>query len=228
MRLRSDKELILLAFDSITNRTHHAFEASLIPEKIREDRDFMEEVLKVCPSLHIDHVPELLKDKQFVFVWAKVGEWVLNNLKLVPNEFLRDPAFQEILRGRFQAEEQMDRLSYIYALKEIPWKENEKQRDGFMTEYRKVAFKLNIPKYVLGEGWTDDADRKAFCEECKVLFQDIGWEIHSEKDNWYYDTAVSNKEHLYLKLVSLEGEILESSIPKIEKALSKAQTFEYT
>ncbi len=227
MQLRGDKELILLAFDSTMNRPHHAFELSLIPRKIREDRDFMEEVLKICPSLHIEHEPELLKDKKFVFLWAKAGEWVLNNLKLVPNEFLKDPAFQGILRSRFQEEEQMDQISYIYALKELPWGENKKQRDGFMTEYRKVAFKLNVPKYVLGEGWIGDADREGFCEECKTLFQSIGWEIHSKKDNWYYDTVVSNKEQLHLKPVSFEGEILESSIPKIEKALSKAKTFEY-
>lgn len=227
VRLRGDKELILLAFDSTMNRTHHAFDPSLIPKKICEDRDFMGEVLKICPFLHVDCVPELLKDKKFVFLWAEVGKWVLNNLKLVPHEFLRDPAFQEILRSRFQTEEQMDRLSYIYTLKEIPWKENEKQRDGFMTEYRKVAFKLNVPRYVLGEGWTDDADRKAFCEECKVLFQNIDWEIHNETDSWSYNTAVSNKEHLYLKPVSMKGEILESSIPKIEKALSKAKTFDH-
>ena len=61
--------------------------------------------------------------------------------------------------------------------------------------YRKVYFRIRTDCY--SSGWTSDADRTAFKEESRRLFQELGWAV-TFGHNGSCDTAAKDQQDLYL------------------------------
>ena len=61
--------------------------------------------------------------------------------------------------------------------------------------YRKVYFRIRTECY--SSGWSSDADRAAFKEESRRLFQELGWAV-TFGHNGSCDTAVKDQQDLYL------------------------------
>ena len=88
--------------------------------------------------------------------------------------------------------------------------------------YRKVYFRIRTDCY--SSGWTSDADRTAFKEESRRLFQELGWAV-TFGHNGSCDTAAKDQQDLYLHPSSFSGVIDEASIQPLQEQLSKARTF---
>ena len=61
--------------------------------------------------------------------------------------------------------------------------------------YRKVYFRIRTDCY--SSGWTSDADRTAFKEESRRLFQELGWAV-TFGHNGSCDTAAKDQQDLYI------------------------------
>ena len=90
--------------------------------------------------------------------------------------------------------------------------------------YRQVYFRIHTKGY--SSGWSSDADRSAFKEESRRLFQELGWTIKLGH-NGGCDVATKNQQNLYLHPTSFSGVIDESNIQSLQKQILKAQTFRY-
>ena len=90
--------------------------------------------------------------------------------------------------------------------------------------YRQVYFRIHTKGY--SSGWSSDADRSAFKEESRRLFQELGWTIKLGH-NGGCDMATKNQQNLYLHPTSFSGVIDESNIQSLQKQILKAQTFRY-
>ena len=88
--------------------------------------------------------------------------------------------------------------------------------------YRKVYSRIRTDCY--SSGWTSDADRTAFKEESRRLFQELGWAV-TFGHNGSCDTAAKDQQDLYLHPSSFSGVIDEASIQPLQEQLSKARTF---
>ena len=88
--------------------------------------------------------------------------------------------------------------------------------------YRQVYFRIRTDCY--SSGWTSDADRTAFKEESRRLFQELGWAV-TFGHNGSCDTAAKDQQDLYLHPSSFSGVIDEDSIQPLQEQLSKARTF---
>lgn len=99
--LRSDKDIIRMAFDqNLNGRRFFEHLPDLIPSETRADKEFMRELVTICPSLHVHRAPDILTDFETAKAWASNGKWFLSNLHVVPQEFLADPNMQAILLSR--------------------------------------------------------------------------------------------------------------------------------
>ena len=87
--------------------------------------------------------------------------------------------------------------------------------------YRKVYFRIRTDCY--SSGWTSDADRTAFKEESRRLFQELGWAVTCGPNG--SDTVTMGQQDLYLHPSSFSGVIDEASIQPLQEQLSKARTF---
>ena len=83
--------------------------------------------------------------------------------------------------------------------------------------------------YEWGKGWLDTSDRYAFYEEITNLFEDNGFIVREPSSSGACPVAVKpgTSESLYLHPMELEGPVLESDIPKIERLLKSGETFEF-
>ena len=88
--------------------------------------------------------------------------------------------------------------------------------------YRMVY--LRIQTYAYGSGWSSEADEAAFDEECRRLFQQLGWTLHAGA-NGVCDTVTKDRQDLYLHPTSFSGVMDESNIQPLQEQLSKARTF---
>jgi len=78
--------------------------------------------------------------------------------------------------------------------------------------YRKVYFRIRTDCY--SSGWTSDADRTAFKEESRRLFQELGWEFHAGRSG-IADTVTKDQQDLYLHPDSFSGVMEESGIREV-------------
>ncbi len=88
--------------------------------------------------------------------------------------------------------------------------------------YRKVYFRIRTGCY--NSGWSSDADRAAFKEESRRLFQDLGWAV-TLGSNGGCDTVAKDQQDLYLHPSSFSGVLEEDNIQPLQEQLSKAKTF---
>lgn len=90
--------------------------------------------------------------------------------------------------------------------------------------YRQVYFRIHTKGY--SSGWSSDADRSAFKEESRRLFQELGWTIKLGH-NGGCDVVTKDRQDLYLHPTSFSGVIKEDSIQPLQEQILKAQTFYY-
>lgn len=102
--LKSDKDIVRLAFDSSVKRRYYEHLPDLISEPLRNDIEFMSEVISICPHMHVFRTPELLKDKNFTNAWLKADGWFVNDLRLIPYRQLQDPQIHTYIYNRYKNE----------------------------------------------------------------------------------------------------------------------------
>ena len=94
--------------------------------------------------------------------------------------------------------------------------------------YRKVYFRIQAYAYGYGYGcnsdWSNEADEAAFEQECRSLFQQLGWTLHPGS-NGVCDTAAKDRQDLYLHPTSFSGVMEEANIQPLQERLSKGKTF---
>ena len=91
--------------------------------------------------------------------------------------------------------------------------------------YRKVYFRIQIHTYGYGSGWSSEADETAFGNECRSLFQQLGWTLHPGS-NGGCDTVTKDRQDLYLHPFNFSGVMDEASIQPLQEQLSKGKTFQ--
>ena len=88
--------------------------------------------------------------------------------------------------------------------------------------YRMVYLRIRSNGYHFG--WTSDADKAAFKEESRRIFQELGWAL-KPGSNGVCDTVTKGHQDLYLHPLSFSGVMDETDIEPLLEQLSKAQTF---
>lgn len=88
--------------------------------------------------------------------------------------------------------------------------------------YRKVYFRIRTECY--SSGWSSDADRAAFKEESRRLFQELGWTV-TLGCNGGCDTMTKDRQDLYLHPSSFSGVLDEDNIQSLKEQLAQARTF---
>ena len=125
--LRSDRDIIKLAFQEIPEREFHEHLPDLIPldaycivsddNAISMDRDFIFELLELCPSMHLERFSMLLEDREVALKWCEVGKFFPHSVANLPDEFVQDEEFQNTLLKRFPDGEKHEILMQRFALK---------------------------------------------------------------------------------------------------------------
>lgn len=119
--LRADKDIIRLAFcTNIPDRRYSEHLPDLIPSEIRKDKEFMRELLEICPVLHVHRTPDILSDLESAKTMAKHNRWAITNLSRVPTEHLRNKELQAVLLERYQEPGDHDRLQKFFQEMSIP------------------------------------------------------------------------------------------------------------
>lgn len=90
--------------------------------------------------------------------------------------------------------------------------------------YRKVYFRIQTYAYGYDSGWSSEADEAAFENECRGLFQQLGWTLHPGF-NGVCDTVTKDRQDLYLHPFNFSGVMDEASIQPLQEQLSKGKTF---
>lgn len=90
------------------------------------------------------------------------------------------------------------------------------------VSYRNIYFRINAEGYL--PGWSDEAAKGRFKDECRALFSAAGWEIHIGSDGCS-DIVTKDNQDLYLHPQSFSGVILESEVQPIKELLAKAKSF---
>ena len=88
--------------------------------------------------------------------------------------------------------------------------------------YRKIYFRIRTEGYT--SGWSSDADRAAFKEESRRLFQELGWTVKLGS-NGGCDTVSKDWQDLYLHPTSFSGVMDEVNIQPLQEQLAQARTF---
>ena len=88
--------------------------------------------------------------------------------------------------------------------------------------YRMVYLRTHTYEY--DSGWSSKDAETAFDEECRRLFQDLGWTLHAGADG-VCDTVTMGQQDLYLHPTSFSGVMDENNIQPLMEQLSEAKTF---
>jgi len=88
--------------------------------------------------------------------------------------------------------------------------------------YRKVYFRIRTEGYA--SGWSSGADRAAFKEESRRLFQALKWTVKLGS-NGGCDTVTKDQQDLYLHPSSFSGVIDEANIEALQEQLVQARIF---
>ena len=89
--------------------------------------------------------------------------------------------------------------------------------------YRMVYLRTRTNGYA--SGWSSEAGKAAFDQECRRLFQQLGWTIHMG-GNGICDTVTKDRQDLYLHPTSFSGVMDENNIQQLQEHLLTAQTFQ--
>lgn len=90
--------------------------------------------------------------------------------------------------------------------------------------YQKTYFYINSA-YRYGTGFPSDDAKTTFRQETADLFKRLGWRIKPGNDHGVCDSALKEKQELYLHPMEFSGIILAEEIPEIENALRDARSF---
>lgn len=119
--LCADPDITRLAFASnLEGRSFHEHLPDLIPTSLRQDPSFIQEIIRICPQLHLHRAPEILDNRDTALVAAQVCTpvpYVFDNFR---NDQLADPIFQEIMTSRCDEPESLKKLQSIYSKRGIP------------------------------------------------------------------------------------------------------------
>lgn len=110
--IAGNEEIIRLAFRETytapdgTVRRFHEHLPDLLPEKVRQDKSFLAELVQICPSLHADRLPILYKDYELACLVARHNRWARSTMGQFPTTFMDRAEFQEALEqgDRMRAE----------------------------------------------------------------------------------------------------------------------------
>ena len=91
--------------------------------------------------------------------------------------------------------------------------------------YRKVYFRIQTHAYGYGSGWSSEADETAFDNECRSLFQQLGWTLRPGSNGGCY-TVTKDRQDLYLHPFNFSGVMDEANIRPLQEQLSKGKTFQ--
>lgn len=119
--VKADREVILEAFRETPGKTFHEhlpdvipptalFDYETDPTKPALDKQFIMELLDVCPSMHMNRMPDLLLDRDVALKWAQVGKFFPYSVEDLPKQYLMDKEFQETLYKRFEKTEYLEIL----------------------------------------------------------------------------------------------------------------------
>ena len=89
--------------------------------------------------------------------------------------------------------------------------------------YRMVYLRTRTNGYA--SGWSSEAGKAAFDQECRRLFQQLGWTLHTG-GNGICDTVTKNRQDLYLHPTSFSGVMDENNIQPLQEQMLTAQTFQ--
>jgi len=90
--------------------------------------------------------------------------------------------------------------------------------------YREVYFRIQTYAYDYDSGWSSEADETAFDNECRSLFQQLGWTLHPGSDG-VCDTVTKDRQDLYLRPTGFSGMVDEANIQSLQEQLLKGKTF---
>ena len=92
--------------------------------------------------------------------------------------------------------------------------------------YRMVCFRIQSNCYNTGYSycWASDAEKTAFREESRRIFQELGWTIHDGGSD-ACDTVSTGDQKLHLQPNNFNGVIDEANVQSLQERLSKAQAF---
>ena len=82
--------------------------------------------------------------------------------------------------------------------------------------YQEVYFHIQTYAYGYDSGWSSEADEAAFDNECRSLFQQLGWTLHPGS-NGVCDTAAKDRQDLYLHPTSFSGVMDEANIQPLQE-----------
>ncbi len=82
--------------------------------------------------------------------------------------------------------------------------------------YRKVYFRIRTECYSFG--WSSDADKAAFKEESRRLFQELGWTV-TLGHNGGCDMVTKGHQDLYLHPSSFSGVIDEANVQPLQEQI---------
>lgn len=113
--LRGDKDIVRLAFDDSIDRRATEHLPDIIPVSLRQDKEFMREIISLCPALHVHRAKDILTDREDVLLWAKTAKFLPSSLQDIPQEHLVDRELQNIALERCAGDEgKMNKLREIY------------------------------------------------------------------------------------------------------------------
>lgn len=119
--LRCDRDVTNLAFASnLEGRTFHEHLLNLIPPALRQDPVFMQEILCLCPQIHLHRALEILDNRETAIVAAQVCTPVPYIYENFFDEQLNDPAFQEIIFSRCNDSKSLEQLKSLYSKRNLP------------------------------------------------------------------------------------------------------------
>jgi len=118
--LQRDKEIIFAAFNESLDRRFHEHLPDIIPQdvfchengdhSVSIDRDFLFDLMEICPSLHLHRTPDLIADREIALKWCEVGKFFPHSVVDLSNEVLEDTEIQNALCQRFKSGEKRDIL----------------------------------------------------------------------------------------------------------------------
>lgn len=127
--LKADKEIIFEAFREDKGRCHEHlpdvidmqvyFIEDIENNSLLIDYEFVKNLIKICPSLHIERCAFLLKEKDIVHTWLECGKWFLNTICYISKEILEEEEIKNILLNRCAGQISRRKLKEELMKKEI-------------------------------------------------------------------------------------------------------------
>lgn len=114
--LKEDRDIIIAAFREAPDKKIHEHLPDLIPitaytdistekDSLVFDKEFILQLLDVCPSIHLERAEWLLNKRDIALKWCEVGKWFPYSTTHIPVEFLIEKKFQDTIYSRCKDEE---------------------------------------------------------------------------------------------------------------------------